>query len=50
MLAREYKMINITSFMDNIKNCHYSQEDRSQNIQLLSSEYDPQDINGEKPL
>lgn len=48
MLAKEYKLINLTNFMEKIKKSEFTPQNSNENVQLLSSEYDPQDIIGEK--
>ena len=48
MLAKEYRQINLTNFMENLKNCEFTPQIKNEEIQLLSSEYDAQDFIGEK--
>lgn len=48
MLAKEYRQINLTNFMENLKNCEFTPQIKREEIQLLSSEYDAQDFIGEK--
>lgn len=48
MLAKEYRQINLTNFMENLKNCEFIPQIKTEEIQLLSSEYDAKDFIGEK--